>query len=450
MEDYVLPVEAQQALATIKQADIVIGIPSFNNSRTIEHVVKACYAGLAKYFPQLRGVVINSDGGSTDGTRDAVLSAKVDEYSLMLLSTPLYPLHRLSFPYHGVPGKGSAFRMVFEMARRLGAKACAVVDSDLRSITPEWIDLLVRPILFANYDFVAPYYHRHKYDGTITNSIVYPLTRTLYGSQVRQPIGGDFGVSPAVMKCYLAKDVWETDVARFGIDIWMTTVAVAEGFRVCQSFLGAKLHDAKDPGADLSAMLQQVVSSVFDLMHVYEGEWRRQQGSSPVPLFGFRFDVGLDPIQVNVDRMLREFRRGAAELGDIWDICLLPETLSEIRKLAVDANSHRSFRIDDTLWARIIMEFSWAYRTNPILRTQLVRSLTPLYLGRVASFVIQTENLASGEVEERIEELCIAFEQLKPYLISLWKGTRPQHADAGEPASEPDPGRKNTLEVGNV
>jgi glycosyltransferase involved in cell wall biosynthesis len=192
-------------------------------------------------------VVINSDGGSTDGTREAVLSATIEEKTLMLLSTPLFPLHGLSLPYHGVPGKGSAFRMVFEMANRLGARACAVVDSALRSITPEWIDLLVRPILFAKYDFVAPYYHRHKYDGTITNSIVYPLTRALYGLQVRQPIGGDFGISPGLLQCYLRKDVWETDVARFGIDIWMTTVAIAERFRVCQSFLGAKLHDAKDP-----------------------------------------------------------------------------------------------------------------------------------------------------------------------------------------------------------
>ena len=98
---------------------------------------------------------------------------------------------------------------------------------------------------------MAPYYHRHKYDGTITNSIVYPLTRALYGQRVRQPIGGEFGVSPRLLSRYLEREDWETDVARYGIDIWMTTIAIAEGFRVCQSFLGAKLHDAKDPGAGL-------------------------------------------------------------------------------------------------------------------------------------------------------------------------------------------------------
>jgi hypothetical protein len=116
----------------------------------------------------------------------------------MLLSTPMSGTHRLSFPYHGVPRKGSAFRLVFQMARKLDARVCAVVDSDLRSITPEWIDLLIRPVLFA-------------------------------------------------------------------------------GFRVCQSFLGAKLHDAT--GSDLSAMLQQVVGSVFSLMQEYAPVWQQRTGS---------------------------------------------------------------------------------------------------------------------------------------------------------------------------
>src|SRR5579864_3052865 len=185
--------EAAKAVEAIGSADIVVGIPSFNNQRTIGHVVRAASIGLAKYFPDRRGVIVNSDGGSKDGTRDAVLSASIDDGKLMMLTTPQVAAQLLSFPYHGIPGKGSAFRLIFQMAAKLGAKACAVVDSDLRSITPEWIDLLLRPILYRDFDFVAPYYHRHKYDGTITNSIVYPLTRALYGLRVRQPIGGEFG-----------------------------------------------------------------------------------------------------------------------------------------------------------------------------------------------------------------------------------------------------------------
>ena len=195
MPDLTIPDEGRRAIESIRHADIVVGVPSYNNARTIGHVVRAIHAGLAKYFPKFSSVIVNSDGGSSDGTREAVLSTSVDLSRLLIVPTPLAGVHRLSFPYHGIPGKGSAFRMIFQMADLLQAQACAVVDPDLRSITPEWIDLLVRPVLHADFDLVAPYYHRHKYDGTITNSIVYPLTRALYGQRIRQPIGGDFGLS---------------------------------------------------------------------------------------------------------------------------------------------------------------------------------------------------------------------------------------------------------------
>ena len=435
MTEAQLPDEARRAVEFIRKADIVIGIPSYNNGKTIGHVVQAAYAGLAKYFPQFTGVVINSDGGSTDNTKEAVLSARVEDRHLMLLSTPLMAAHRLSFPYHGVPGKGSAFRLVFQMAERLQAKACAVVDSDLRSITPEWIDLLLRPILFAGYDFVAPYYHRHKYDGTITNSIVYPLARALYGLRVRQPIGGDFGVSARLFTRYLKRDDWETDVARYGIDIWMTTIAIAEGFRVCQSFLGAKLHDAKDPGSDLSAMLEQVVGSVFMLMRQYEPTWKERSSSKPAELFGFRYDVGLDPVEVNVERMVNAFRRGCHDLGEVWGVALRPETLADLRKLQMcEANGAR-FHLDDDLWARVVLDFACAYNRETLSRGLILRSLTPLYLGRVASFVEETRTLVSAEVEERIEHLCLKFEELKPYLVSHWNQ---EPASATTVAPKPD------------
>jgi hypothetical protein len=444
MTDRILPFDALRAIDAIGRADIVIGIPSYNNSRTIGHVVRAAQAGLAKYFPQFQGVIVNSDGGSKDGTREAVLSASVDYSRLLLVSTPLTGVHRLSFPYHGIPGKGSAFRLVFRMAQLLGAKACAVVDSDLRSITPEWIDLLIRPVLHAGYDFVAPYYHRHKYDGTITNSIVYPLTRALYGKRIRQPIGGDFGCSSALIARYLERDDWESDVARFGIDIWMTTIAVAENFKVCQSFLGAKLHDAKDPGADLSAMLQQVSGSVFSLMREFEAVWAARQSSEAVDLFGFPFDAGLDPIQVNLEGLLASFRQGCADLADIWAMALRPGTLKAVRSLAsgLAAGRSNSFHLEDSLWARVVYDFACAHKSRPVERGHLVRSLTPLYLARVASFVAETKEMSAGQVEERIERLCRAFENDKPYLAACWRGEEPAGAPHIGTSSDPATGAR--------
>src|SRR4030066_1507836 len=185
----------QNQLEEIKEADILIGIPSYNNSRTIGHVVRAVMAGLAKYFPGAKAVLVNSDGGSTDGTQDEVKRVQIEDFKTILITHPVHPVYKIVTPYHGNPGKGSAFRAIFEAARSLSAKACAVVDSDLRSITPEWMELLLTPIYAEGFDYVAPLYARHKFDGTITNNIVYPLTRALYGKRVRQPIGGDFGFS---------------------------------------------------------------------------------------------------------------------------------------------------------------------------------------------------------------------------------------------------------------
>jgi glycosyltransferase involved in cell wall biosynthesis len=448
MPDQPILGEPYAAAESIGKADLVIGIPSYNNARTIGQVVRAASVGLAKYFPQLTGVIINSDGGSKDGTREAVLSTTLEDAPLMLLTTPQVSTQLLSFPYHGIPGKGSAFRLIFQLAEKLEAKACAVVDSDLRSITPEWIDLLLRPILSRDFDFVAPYYHRHKYDGTITNSIVYPLTRCLYGLRVRQPIGGEFGVSAKVIARYLQRDDWETDVARFGIDIWMTTIALAEGFKVCQSFLGAKLHDAKDPGSDLSAMLQQVVSSVFLLMREYEPVWRMRTGSAPATLFGFRFDVGLEPIAVNVERMVTAFCRGCSDLGEVWKLAMQPDTYAAVAALGRDCSDPgKLFHLNDDLWARVVMDFACAWRRNPLEGGHLLRSLTPLYLARVASFVEETRSFGSVEVEERIEQLCLTFEALKPYLIAQWE---PEPAPDATPPDVADPEKDSqeaTVEV---
>jgi glucosylglycerate synthase len=412
-----LTAETEAQVAQLAETDILVGIPSFNNVETIGHVVRAVSAGLAKYFPDARSVLVNSDGGSTDGTQQVVAQAVVDLKTLFV-GDQQSPLHKIITPYHGIPGKGSAFRTIFEIARRLRAKACAVVDSDLRSITPEWLELLISPVLDQGHDYVAPYYLRHKYDGTITNSIVYPLTRTLYGHRIRQPIGGDFGFSGYLAQHYLDKHVWESEVARFGIDIWMTTEAIASGARVCQSFLGAKIHNPKDPAADLSAMLVQVLGAVFALMEEHYSVWSKLEGSKPVNLFGFQYEVGVEPVNVNVDRMISSFRQGLSDLSSIWEQILSAETLAGLRPLGTCAL--QEFRIVDSLWARIVYDAALSYHKGVMPREHLLKAFTPLYLGRTASFVLDTQGLTSAEAEGRIETLCHAFEKDKSYLVSRW------------------------------
>jgi len=416
--DLLLTAEAEEKVQEIGETEVLVGIPSYNNADTIAHVVHAVTAGLAKYFPKAKAVLVNADGGSSDGTPQVVREAGVD-LGALLVSAQVSPLRKIVTSYLGIPGKGSAFRTIFEVARRLKAKACAVVDSDLRSITPEWMELLVGPVLNEGYDYVAPYYLRHKYDGTITNSIVYPLTRMLYGVRIRQPIGGDFGFSGRLAEHYLEKQVWESEVAKFGIDIWMTTEAIASGARMCQSFLGAKIHNPKDPTQDLTTMLVEVIGALFSLMEEHHSVWGAVEGSNPVRVFGFQYQVVLEPVHVNLDRMLGTFQQGLMDLLPIWEEIFSPGVMDALKQLR--GIPTKAFRVSDDLWARMVFDAAIAYHRGNVIRDHLLKAFTPLYLGRTASFVLETQGLTSEEAEERIELLCQTFEREKPYLLNRWK-----------------------------
>jgi glycosyltransferase involved in cell wall biosynthesis len=419
----VLHPEVARELESIGSADVLVGIPSYNNARTIGHVVRAVVTGLAKYFPDQHAVIVNSDGGSSDGTLDVVAQSDLGGTHAVLLRQAPLPPRKVITAYQGLPGKGSAFRTVFEIARRLGAKACAVVDSDLRSITPEWIELLVGPVLHEGFDYVCPLYSRHKYDGTITNAIVYPLVRSLYGKRIRQPIGGDFGFSGRLAAHFLQQDVWETDVARFGIDIWMTTTALVGDFRVCQAYLGAKIHDAKDPGAHLSAMLMQVTGALFDQLEVHQSFWMSVHGSEPVPEFGFRYEVGLEPVPVNLARMVSAYRQGVRDFAPLYGKFLSPETFCACEEAARAPDE--SFALPVDLWVRVVHDFAVACHHQRLNREHLLQTLTPLYLGRTATWVRQAADYSAAEVEHELDALCQRFEALKPEFVESWRQGRP-------------------------
>lgn len=415
-----LDADAARRLAEIGRADIVVGIPSFNNARTIAHVVRAVVAGMARHFPDAKAVLVNSDGGSTDGTRQIVEKAEIGDLAEILVdAVPRYSTARLVTPYHGVPGKGSALRTIFRIAAELEVTAACVVDSDLRSISTEWVELLLEPISRHGYEFVAPLYARHRYDGTITNTIVYPMTRALYGQRIRQPIGGDFGFSGELAGRFLDHEGWEGPVARYGIDIFMTTTAVAQKKRVCQAFLGAKIHDAKDPGADLQPMMIQVVSTLFDLMEHYESAWWSIEGSDQTRVFGLPYTVGLEAVNVRLDRLSAIFAQAAAELPAVWESFLSQASLEAIR-----ATARRSVpNLSDEDWVRILFESAAGYRYRRLPPETLIRSLVPLYLGKVATFVEETRDGSDEAAENRLEQLAQQFEKSKAELRAAWSGS---------------------------
>jgi glucosylglycerate synthase len=449
----VLTPAIRDEIARLERADIMVGIPSFKNAATIGYVVRAAQAGLVQYFPDLRPVVVNSDAGSPDGTGRVVIETEPPDYiERILLVRPTNKLARVSLTYpeiDGTGGKGAALRTIFEIAAALEVQALVVVDSDLRSIGPEWIELLAGPILKGGYDFVAPLYARHKHDGTITNNVTYPLNRALYGLRIRQPIGGDFGVSGDLVRHYLDAGYWTPEVSKFGIDIWMTTHALAGGYAVCQARLGAKVHDPKDPGADLGPMFRQVVTTILRLAVANADRWGQVRGSHDVPAYGFERVADPPPLEVNVLRLLSEFQAAALTMSGTWAQMLSADTAAAVVGLAEEAGRiadtvrgtldmdvpgrerpttaemadvAAGFGFPDAVWARVIYDLVIAARDQPEQLDAFVAALVPVYFGRVASSVIENRDRTTERAEESIERQAREFERLKPYLINRWAG----------------------------
>jgi hypothetical protein len=347
----------------------------------------------------------------------------------------------------GTGGKGAALRTLFEIAAELQVQALVVVDSDLRSIAPEWIELLAGPIIKGGYDFVAPLYARHKHDGTITNTVTYPLTRALYGLRIRQPIGGDFGVSGDLVRHYLKAGDWTSEVSRFGIDIWMTTEAVTGGFAVCQTRLGAKVHDPKDPGADLGPMFRQVVSTILRLAVKNADRWRTVRGSHEIPAYGFERVIDPPSLEVNVLRLLTEFHAASLTMEGTWREMLSAQTVdavlevaghaghtadevrsrleldapgSSVPTTAAMADAAAGYSFPDAAWARLLYDLIVTARDQPERVDTFVAALVPIYFGRVASFVIENRDLTTERAEEQVERQARELERLKPYLLERW------------------------------
>jgi glycosyltransferase involved in cell wall biosynthesis len=393
--DTALRAYPSKRIEEIESADILIGIPCYNNEKTIQHVIQMVTHGLAEHYKDKRSVILIADGGSTDDSREVARDFEIKPWQEKVVTI-----------YRGPGGKGSALRSVFEAAARLHVKVCAMVDSDLRSINPDWVEYLLEPVLEKGYQFVAPVYVRHKYDGTITNNIVYNLTRALYGKRIRQPIGGDFAISKDVAKFYTEQDVWTTDVARFGIDIWMTTSAITQGFRICQSNLGVKINDVKDPGQHLGP------------------------GSEALETFGFEGSLEPEPINVNSDGMIELFKTGYQQFSSLWKDIFSADCFNEMKK-AVEMGPE-DFHFSTSVWVQILYELAATYHLWEVNRNKLLDLMTPLYFARVASFVRQCWEMSTAEAEALVEDQAVKFEDQKDYLIKIWNEKSMEKAKAAK------------------
>jgi glycosyltransferase involved in cell wall biosynthesis len=399
--------DAREQIESLASAEIVIGIPAYYSDDTIAHVIKTTAQGLDRYYGK-RSLILIADGGSTDDTREVARS----------IENHIFNLDTLVTIYRGSPGKGSAFRAVFEAAKFLRARAVAVFDSDLKSIEPKWVKNIIDPVL-EGYDFVAPDYNRYKFDGTITNTIAYNLTRALYGVNIRQPIGGDFGLSTAMVKHYLEQDVWESDIAKFGVDIWMTTEAITGGFKICQAKLGTKVHGEKDPAADLGPMFREVVGTIFTLMATKVAHWQQTRETVTPPSFGEVSGAEPEAFAIDHEALIDYFRIGHSNFGSVWKNIIDPQDIAIVNRLAETSDTD-NFELPTATWVRTVYRYARTFNSAERQRFKLLDTMIPLYNARVATLVKLLEKKNQQEAEEFYEEQARRFEEMRNYLLDIW------------------------------
>jgi len=384
---------------TTNETDIVVGVSTRNCADTIGGVLEEVDKGLAQFFPDRHGLIVVSDGFSTDGTRD--VASKTETRCEKTVVTE-----------EGKLGKGSAVRTIFKVAQKRNAKAVALVDGDLTSIRPDWIDRLVSPILRGK-DLVVPYYLRYRYDGVITNQIAYPLTNVLFGLGVRQPIGGEYGLSSRLIERLLQHPLFP---AEFGIDIFITLVSGAEGMNLVEAVLGVKEHESTkqyaDPEELLVPMFYQVVGTLFQLIDHYHSFIERVEGIKHVERLGeiplvqpHRLAVDREGIYQQFHAKYDEFVRGKA--------MFLNELRLDLEAVYSLDLSEFSFPLD--LWVRAVYLAIGAFSADHDLK--VLDALRVLWQGRFLSLVSETEEMSDDEAEAYIQGQLKAFQALRSMLF---------------------------------
>jgi len=392
--------------------DLAVGLLTFNNAETIDGGL-AVAAGGVERLAGVRAALIVADAGSSDDTRERAAASAIPS---VVVEHEAPAGERVAVPFHGVPGRGAALRAAFTVAQRLRARALVLLEPDAMSATPAWIERLAGPLLEDKADFVTAAYARHRYEGTISRLVLGPLVRALYGRRLHHPFGGQQALSARLVEHLLIHPKWSWTGADVS-DLWITGTAIADGFGVWEAWLGPHQVSSRTRAIDLPAMIAQTVGAAFTVMERHSDLWLEVRGSEPIPAVGEPIPPGVDPMTVDVELMQEAFRQGARDLTSIWELILAPDTLAEV--LTLDGEG--PLRFPDDLWARVVYDFALGHHYSVVHRDHLLRSLTPLYLGRTAAFVLATRPADVAATQAQLDGVAVAFERQKDYLVEHWR-----------------------------
>jgi hypothetical protein len=388
--------------------DIMVGVLCKDVETTVLNVLNVINEGLYRYFADFSKAIVITRGESSDNTNDAI---------------------DLFQPYHSVTkivtddilkkGKGAGVMTIFEIAHEVEAKSIVLLDGDLLSIKPGWIQTIVNPIIYGRADLTVPYYIRDKNDGVITNNLVYPFTRALYGIDIRQPIAGEYAISRNLYESLRSHPLFPPD---FGIDIFIVTAAAAEGFKVKESLFALKIHESTtrylEPEKVLIPMFRKVTGEMFELANYYEDCWKNRFHANQKVIYRECFSEQPIPVTINIPEMKKTF---ATEFESSKNTMKRYIPNSIIKDLETILNKNQEF--DSEIWAEIVYNYasSWKNVKSDSEKFLLLDSLKTLWIGRFVSYANKVKDMDINGAEKIIQKQAEIFEEKFDYLRSIYE-----------------------------
>jgi len=294
-----------------------------------------------------------------------------------------------------------------------------VLDADVTGIRADGVAALITPVIENATDYVSPAYSRAISEGTLTTNLLAPLTSALYGQRIQQVTGGCCALAASLIEHCVTNGAGAEAAHAHEIEIALTTAALASGSRVAEAHLGRRVVDPSLPQIDLATTLVRTVGPVFETMERYRDVWDQSRQTSGVPRFG---DVPVtmpDRERPATDRMVHAFNLGMKDLLPVWEQIMPEQTLARLYPLAL--REPAEFEFPPPLWARIVLDFAVAHHESRLPRDHLLRSLTPLYLGRVAAFLGTTWRASADGPAGHLAQIERAFEAETHGLGARWR-----------------------------
>ncbi len=420
-EDQFLTDDFLRQLMSVGEVDLLVGIHSQSHSDPIDHVVHAIARSVQQHFIRQRVVIVNVDGEAKDddGVATTSLDDPAEDNSPLPGLSSLRTIRQVTASFPIPPSRGIFFRTILASAELLRARACAVIPASASSLTPDRIANLLRPVYQEKFDFVAPLYTRHKYEGLLARNLLYPMSRAVFGRRIRELYSDEFGFSGRLASSCLNQNAWHEEAFGLRPEAWMAVSAITSEFRCCQAFLGQKSQPPAGSGTDIVEALRETVGTLFWCLESQPASWLDREGSESVPTFGPDHDLTLESSDLNTHRLFEMFRSGVSELDPILSTILEPETHAEIISLA--SAEEAKFRFGADLWVRTLYDFASSCHHCVINKDHLLQALVPIYRGMIYSFLLEHSDSSPDEMEAENEILCLEFERQKPYLSERWK-----------------------------